>query len=114
MLGQMLFPPKIAVKLKIPLIFYGENPEEYGNKKNKIDSPKKDIKFFTKEKNDDFFISGLNQKQLLEYGVSDNDLIAYKLEDGYRLVVNCATRGEDLKWISSKAKEYAINMDERI
>ena len=45
-------------------------------------------------------------------GVID-DLIAYKLENGYRLVVNCATRGEDLKWISNKAKEYAVEMHER-
>ena len=35
MIGQMLFPPKIAVKLKIPLIFYGEKPDDYGNKKKK-------------------------------------------------------------------------------
>ena len=42
-----------------------------------------------------------------------DDLIAYKLENGYRLVVNCATRGEDLKWISSKAKEYEVEMHER-
>ena len=45
-------------------------------------------------------------------GVID-DLIAYKLEDGYRLVVNCSTRGEDLKWISNKAKNYAVEMEER-
>ena len=45
-------------------------------------------------------------------GVID-DLIAYKLENGYRLVVNCATRGEDLKWISEKAKNYSVQMEER-
>ena len=45
-------------------------------------------------------------------GVTD-DLIAYKLENGYRLVVNCATRGEDLKWISEKAKNYSVQMEER-
>ena len=26
-------PTKVALKLNIPLIFYGENPEDYGNKK---------------------------------------------------------------------------------
>ena len=63
------------MKLKIPLIFYGENPEDYGNKK--IDSPKKILNFFLNKK-DDFFISGLSHKQLAEYGVTDNDLIPYK------------------------------------
>ena len=45
-------------------------------------------------------------------GVID-DLIAYRLESGYRLVVNCATRGEDLKWISTKVKDYEVEMIER-
>ena len=26
-MGQMYFPPKIALKLGIPLVFYGENPQ---------------------------------------------------------------------------------------
>ncbi|HCJ4037430.1 TPA: N-acetyl sugar amidotransferase, partial [Legionella pneumophila] len=29
-LGQMYYPPKIAMDLNIPLVFYGENPSEYG------------------------------------------------------------------------------------
>ena len=40
-------------------------------------------------------------------------MIAYKLGSGYRLVVNCATRGEDLKWISQKSKKYDVEMSER-
>ena len=30
-LGQKAFPPKIAEKLKIPLVFYGENEAEHLN-----------------------------------------------------------------------------------
>ena len=111
MLGQMLFPPKIAMKLKIPLIFYGENPDEYGNKKNKIDSPKKDIKFFSKEKSDDFFISGLNRKQLLEYGVSDNDLIAYKpinKDEVSKSNINVQYLGYYLRWHPQENYYYTI------
>ena len=48
---------------------------------------------------------GLYSAMLNEDGGVIDDLIAYKLENGYRLVVNCATRGEDLKWISEKGKE---------
>ena len=32
MIGQKIFPIKIALKYKIPLIFYGENEAEHGNK----------------------------------------------------------------------------------
>ena len=77
MIGQMLFPPKIATKLKIPLIFYGENPEDYGNKKDEKDSPSKNSKFFSSD-NQDIYISGLNTRELNDYGISDNDLIPYK------------------------------------
>ena len=30
-LGQKIFPIKVALKYKIPLIFYGENEAEHGN-----------------------------------------------------------------------------------
>ena len=56
---------------------------------------------------------GLYSAMLNEDGGVIDDLIAYKLENGYRLVVNCATRGEDLKWISEKAKNYSVQMEER-
>jgi aminomethyltransferase len=48
-----------------------------------------------------------------EQGGVIDDLIAYKMENGYRLVVNCATRGEDLKWISSKSRNFKVEMTER-
>ena len=56
---------------------------------------------------------GLYSAMLNEDGGVIDDLIAYKLENGYRLVVNCATRGEDLRWISEKAKNYSVQMEER-
>ena len=48
-----------------------------------------------------------------EQGGVIDDLIAYKMENGYRLVENCATRGEDLKWISSKSLNFKVEMTER-
>ena len=56
---------------------------------------------------------GLYSAMLNEDGYVIDDLIAYKMDFGYRLVVNCATRGEDLKWISSKAKNCQVKMHER-
>ena len=46
-------------------------------------------------------------------GVID-DLIAYRMEFGYRLVVNCARREQDLKWISSISSGFDVEIDERI
>ena len=55
---------------------------------------------------------GLYSAMLNDDGGVIDDLIAYKLENGYRLVVNCATRGEDLRWISEKAKNNSVQMKE--
>lgn len=45
-------------------------------------------------------------------GVVD-DLITYRLADGYRLVVNCATRDKDLAWIAQHGQNFAVTWQER-
>ncbi|MEJ2042611.1 MAG: glycine cleavage system aminomethyltransferase GcvT [Reinekea sp.] len=45
-------------------------------------------------------------------GVID-DLIVYNLEKGYRTVVNCATREQDLEWINQQAEDYSVIITER-
>lgn len=41
-----------------------------------------------------------------------DDLIVYLRSDGYRLVVNCATREKDLLWMADQAKEFNVHLDE--
>jgi aminomethyltransferase len=45
-------------------------------------------------------------------GVVD-DLIVYRLQQGYRLVVNCGTREKDLGWMVMQAIDYAVDIKER-
>ena len=45
-------------------------------------------------------------------GVID-DLIAYKRDNDYRLVVNCATRETDLDWMEKQAGGFAVDIRER-
>jgi aminomethyltransferase len=45
-------------------------------------------------------------------GVID-DLIVYKTVEGYRLVVNCATREKDLAWLALIAQNYAVVVTEQ-
>lgn len=45
-------------------------------------------------------------------GVID-DLIVYKKEWGYRLVVNCATRQKDLDWLNHHGQHFDVNIHER-
>lgn len=45
-------------------------------------------------------------------GVVD-DLIVYRLQAGYRLVVNCATRAKDLRWIGDHVGGLGVGIRER-
>ncbi|MGY4534716.1 aminomethyltransferase [Pseudomonas sp. TE3786] len=45
-------------------------------------------------------------------GVID-DLIVYLTEDGYRVVVNAATRDKDLAWMQAQTAGYAVQLNER-
>ena len=45
-------------------------------------------------------------------GVID-DLIVYRLDDGYRLVVNAATRDKDLAWLEARRSGFEVQFRER-
>ena len=79
MMGQMLLPPKIASEMKIPLVFYGENPIEYGNKADiEFSSPKKDTSKFTRKDDENLFIAGTSHDELIgDFGMSKLDLAPY-------------------------------------
>ena len=55
----------------------------------------------------------LYSAMLNENGGVIDDLIVYRMNNGYRLVVNCATRSKDLEWISAQSAGYDVELDER-
>lgn len=50
---------------------------------------------------------------LNEAGGVIDDLIVYLASDGYRVVVNAATREKDLAWMNSQAESFAVKLTER-
>ncbi|SMF55127.1 aminomethyltransferase [Alteromonadaceae bacterium Bs31] len=50
---------------------------------------------------------------LNEKGGVIDDLIVYLVNDGYRLVVNCATREKDLAWMTQQSEKYSVSITER-
>ena len=50
---------------------------------------------------------------LNERGGVVDDLIVYRRDQGYRLVVNCATREKDLNWMAAIAVDYNVALKER-
>jgi N-acetyl sugar amidotransferase len=77
-MGQMYFPPRMAVQLGIPLVFYGENPTEYGNNSKENASAKKDLAYFTSAERDDLYVAGVPVSELMrDYGLTKLDLDPY-------------------------------------
>ncbi len=77
-MGQMYLPPKIASQLGIDLVFYGENPSEYGNKSSENKVPKKNLDYFTTNDFKKIYISGLKITDLeKKFKLSKNDLYPY-------------------------------------
>ena len=50
---------------------------------------------------------------LNEAGGVIDDLIVYLASDGYRVVVNAATREKDLAWMNTQAESFAVKLTER-
>lgn len=101
-IGQRNIAPKLAVKLDIPLIFYGENQAEYGNPIKENDSALMDPKFFTLDDRNNTIIGGVSYRELLEdFKVDPVDLEIYMptpVEDIDRTKVKMHYLGYYEKW----------------
>ena len=64
-LGQKNFAPKIAKKLNIPLVFYGENEAEHGNPISDNNSSLRDNSYYAYKNFKDLRLGGLKIKELM-------------------------------------------------
>jgi len=105
--GQKNFAPLMAVKFKIPLVFFGENEAEYGNKIENNFSP---LRQWPQIKTKDLYFGGIHISQLPKYGITKADLEPYlfpKQEDLNRVGVQIRYLGYYLKWIPQEMYYYA-------
>ncbi|WPN63345.1 glycine cleavage system aminomethyltransferase GcvT [Pseudomonas sp. P9_35] len=57
--------------------------------------------------------SALYSAMLNERGGIVDDMIIYRVEDGYRLVFNASTRDQDLAWMQAQIGDYDVQLHER-
>lgn len=115
MIGQKYIAPKFALKFKIPLIFYGENEGEYGNKIEGNESPLMNSKYYSTENESyDFtnmFLGGVSISELLEkYNLKLADLSFFlppKKSDLDALGVQVHYLGYYLRWDPQEVYYYA-------
>lgn len=86
-IGQKLIAPRFSALFGIPLIFYGENPAEYGDNMAEADRPTMFPSFYSDKRNiDELYLGGISARELIKkYGVSIKDLNPYLPVNGDRL-----------------------------
>ncbi len=112
MLGQKNLAPRLAIKYKIPLIFYGESEAEYGNAIAETNSSLRDRSYYTSQNLDQAVIGGVPIAELKsKYGVSTGDLEAYlplKESELNSFDIQVHYLGYYLKWVPQEAYYYAV------
>lgn len=112
MLGQKNLAPKIALKYKVPLIFFGESEAEYGNPIAETASSLRDTSYYTMKNLDDVYLGGSRVKDLIkEYGLQLNEIMSFlpptqeELKDSE---IEVHYLGYYLKWTPQEAYYYAV------
>lgn len=110
-IGQKSFAPKIAEKLKIPLVFYGENEAEYGNPIGDTMSPLRSMSYWTAGE-ENMYLSGASIPELKkDHGLTKHDLEPYfpsSLDNLLTTGVQVHYLGYYLEWHPQSAYYYAV------
>jgi len=110
--GQMYLPPKMAIQHDIPLVFYGENPTEYGNPRQGEEKAQKDWDYFTAGDRSQIHLAGVSLADLQgDFGLSQLDLDPYLPPNPAELKkhnVDVHYLGYYLKWHPQSCYYYAV------
>jgi len=111
-LGQKNLAPKLAIKYKIPLIFYGEPEAEYGNPIAETQTSLRDKSYYSMQNLSEIYLGGVSVPELIErYSLSLNDLAAYFPADYKELEaarIEVHYLGYYFKWTPQEAYYYAV------
>jgi len=111
-LGQKNLAPKIALKYKIPLIFYGESEAEYGNPIAETQTSLRDKSYYAMEHLGEVTLGGVAVPDLIErYGVSPADLAVYLPAAHTELAagqIEVHYLGYYKKWTPQEAYYYSV------
>jgi len=117
-LGQKTFAVKMAARFNIPLVFYGENPGEYGanisinQKKFAPDSEGYRLDFVDRNLNpEEIFLGGKSVADYLKDGITLGDLGSYLPLDSdlaKKKNIDVHYLGYYIKWVPQECYYYAV------
>ena len=100
------------MKFDIPLIFYGENQAEYGNKIKENESPKMDTKFFSNKSKENIILGGETINKIIkDYKFKLNDFEPYippNLKEITAKRIEQRYLGYYIKWDPQECFYYAV------
>ena len=110
-IGQKLVASKLALQLKIPLIFYGENESEYGNPISDTETALRGEEYF-KSDSKDLYLGGTHIDDLINnYGISKNELSPYlplRTKNFEKIKIETHYLGYYLRWHPQACYYYAV------
>ncbi len=111
-LGQKNFAPKVAARLKIPLVIYGENEAEYGNPISENSVSRRDAAYFALNtgSNVQLYLGGVPLSELASHGINRADIDAYLPANHEELDaagVEVQYLGYYLRWTPQECYYYA-------
>ena len=111
-IGQKLYPIKVALKLKIPLIFYGENEAEHGNPLKDTESSIRNNSFYSAKNLSEIRLGGLSLNELnKEFKLTARDLKDYippETKELEEAKINVQYLGYYVKWMHQEAYYYSV------
>jgi N-acetyl sugar amidotransferase len=112
-LGQKNLAPRMSILLDIPLVIYGENEAEYGNKIDDNFKPTRDRSYYSAEINlKELILAGIPAEEIIKkHGFKLSDLEAYfpiNPEDLERVGTEVHYLGYYIKWHPQETYYYAV------
>jgi N-acetyl sugar amidotransferase len=110
--GQKFLAPKIALRHKVKLVFFGENEAEYGNPISDNSSAKRDWSYFASSNLSNVYVGGVSVQDLKkQFAITENDLVQYlpcNPEEIEKAGVEVHYTGYYMKWHPQANYYYAV------
>jgi N-acetyl sugar amidotransferase len=111
--GQKNYAPKMAMRMDLPLVFYGESEAEYGNARAEAEKATRDLVYFAqREKTDkELYFGGVPMSELPSHGIALGQMEAYLPVDAGALVnagIEVHYLGYYLRWTPQHNYYYSV------
>ena len=110
-LGQKNFAPTMALRMNLPLVFYGENEAEYGNPIDENEGALRREHYFAQSQGEEMYLGGVPISELPEHGVSPGQVTPYLPADADALEaaeIEVHYLGYYLQWTPQQNYYYAV------